>query len=193
MNYHARLLVLFALLAFLGPPSAASSGTAPSLLHERARSLMKSAAAAEARGELRSALGRYRQARLVLRRLTRVYPAFEAGTVKRELMLCSKKIGPLDEKLNPVPDGYIRVWPGMIKKGARFTKGQMLSNRVKSAGDDTYEVGGYTVRLVRSGARTAAMCSCPDFKYRALDGGYPCKHIWAVVLKERLFKGGTER
>ena len=74
----------------------------------------------------------------------------------------------------------------MVREGSRYDKGRIDAAKVKKIGDNQYEVGGNTVTLVKEGPLSGASCSCPDYTYRGRKFGFACRHIWAVVFKEKL-------
>lgn len=164
-----------------------ASAADPYLLHKRGRRMVNAARIAASRGEDNSSLGRYRKAENYLRSLREEYPDYEAPRVKADLESCRQQIDLLEGKLHPIPNGYIRVWPGMAREGTRYSKAELLARRVKKRKKDTYKVGKRTVRLSTSGGETSAACDCPDYMYRGRGAKSPCKHIWAVVISENVF------
>ena len=98
------------------------------------------------------------------------------------------------EKGSPeLPEGYMELSPGMSRSGKRYSKGESLRLKVKKVGEGEYEVGDYTVKVVRAGNKVGVSCTCPDFEYRGRGEGQPCKHIWAVVLRENLLDLSKKR
>jgi hypothetical protein len=160
----------------------------PGALYQKALRIIHSAQQESSRKDSSAALGKYRQAERDLRILNNRYPDYEPAEVNAQISGCQEKIALIGEESFQIPTGYLRVWTGMTQERNRYEKGRLLARKVKKIGDDEYEVGDYTVRLVRSGKKIGASCSGPDFKYRGLKEDFACKHIWAVIIKERLLE-----
>ncbi|MCX6349275.1 MAG: SWIM zinc finger domain-containing protein, partial [Candidatus Aureabacteria bacterium] len=92
------------------------------------------------------------------------------------------------EKLFRLPEGYLKIQPGMSREGKRYAQGESLVPDVVKKEEDRFEIKGFIVELTRAGPLIGAICSCPDFKYRGSKFKYACKHIWSVVLKEKLLE-----
>lgn len=176
------LACLFLLLA-----ASSSSAVEPAAMEKKALSLIQSAKGAESNQEYESAKGRYELAEKTLKSIQKEHPKYNPAQIKAQIGECAEKVSELDNKLYPLPDGCIEITSGMDHGGNRFTKGKALVQSVKKEGEGEYKVSDYTISIVKSGPKTGASCTCPDFKFQ-LKEGLPCKHIWAVALKEKLVK-----
>ena len=189
MSNRKFLLFYVILLAF--PAALRGQTYDPGATMEKANSLIQSARKAESRKEYPPALEDYRKAVKYLLFLRKKFPDYEPARIKATGRECREKIASMEDKIYQLPDGYVRVWPGMSRK--RFSKAPALESKVEKLGQDEYTVNKFTVKLTRVGSKIGAKCSCPDFMYRALKGDFPCKHIWAVTLKEKLFTPQKEK
>ena len=194
-----RKYILICICAALYGAAAWGQEEIPTALYKRALAMMQSAQNKESQKESSTAQGHYRLAERNLRVLQKRYPDYKPSEVAAQVTACQEKIAALEEQLPPklpdkppeklpekLPEGCIQIRPGMSRVGTRYGKGQLLVGKVKEVGDDEYEVDSFTVRIIRAEGKIGASCTGPDFLYRQLKKGEPCKHIWAVLIKEGL-------
>jgi len=189
---HAQMRYMMSpLIVVLAIAPQACRAVEPETIMRRAENLIQAAENAAARGDRESAAGRYRLADEALEALQRDHPSYRAFDVGALRGQCAVGLGQPKEKEEEsgLPEGYIRIWPGMIREGNRATRGQALAGRVEDVGDFDYNVEGNTVTIARAGSLIGASCTCPDYTYRGMKGGFVCKHIWAVVYREKLLEG----
>lgn len=160
----------------------------PESLNRTGYRLVRQAEQAAVREDLKLAYDRYREAIKIYRRIGREFPDWQPRSIAARLKIYRERARQIGEEAFELPDGYIRIRPGMPKEGRRFDKGRALAMKVKKLEENEYEVGGFTVTLVRAGPLLGAACSCPDFMYRGKKHGFACKHIWAVIEREGLFR-----
>ncbi|MDD5556652.1 MAG: SWIM zinc finger domain-containing protein [bacterium] len=194
-----RRTALFIAFILVAAPAACLASQSAGLMR-RAENLMDSAHAAAARGDVASAEGRYRLADGILAGIQERDPGHSPLEVRALRERCADEMAALageevpevavHREEAPLPQDSVRVWSEMRREGGRDRSGQGLAQRVRKTGEGEYEVEKYAVHIYRSGGETAASCTCPDFMYRALEGGFACKHIWAVVFSERLLGPG---
>lgn len=161
----------------------------PDAVYRRALKKIELARNKQLQNDFSNARGIYRQAERDLRVLQKRYPDFKPAEIAAQIAACRQKLATLEEDSQKLPEGCIHIRPRMSRGGTRYTKGQMLARQVKEVGDDEYEVEGYTVRVTSAGGKIGVSCTGPDFQYRQLKQGKPCKHIWAVIIKEGLLEG----
>ena len=185
-----RKHILICICAALYGAAAWGQEDIPAALYQRALEMMQSAQNKQLQKESSTAQGHYRLAERNLRVLQKRYPDYKPSEVAAQITACQEKIAALEDESHKLPDklpeGCIQVGPSLSRQGTRYGKGQLLSGKVKEVGDGEYEVGDYTVRITRAGSKIGASCTCPDFLYNSLGKGEPCKHIWAVIIKEGL-------
>ena len=188
MHKRTTVFLLICGAVLIDPAALRAATYDPGAILEKAQSLITSAREAESRKDYASALEEYRRARKYLVFLRKKFPDYKPAEINARGRKCREKISRLEDEVYKMPSGYIRVWPGMRREGARYTKGRSLAPKVRKVGEDRYGVGKFTVKIVRVGERIGASCDGPDFQYRGLEGDYACKHIWAVVVKEDLLE-----
>lgn len=181
-----RKYILICICAALYGAAAWGQEDIPAALYQKALEMIQSAQNKQLKKEYSTALGKYRQAERNLRVLHKRYPDYKPSEITAQVTACQKKIAALEDESHQLPEGCIRVWPGMKREGTRYGKGQLLARKVKKVGDGEYEVGEYTVRITRAGSKIGASCTGPDFQFNMLGKGAACKHIWAVIIKEGL-------
>ncbi|MDP8248975.1 MAG: SWIM zinc finger family protein [Candidatus Tritonobacter lacicola] len=186
--------ILICLCAALHGAAAWGQEDIPAAFYQRALAMIQSAQNKQLQKENSTAQGQYRLAERNLRVLQKRYPDYKPSEIAAQVTACQEKIAALEDEsqqLPPklpdkLPEGCIRVLPGMSRGGTRYGKGQLLASKVKKVSDGEYEVGKYTVRITRAGSKIGASCTCPDFLYNSLGKGDACKHIWAIIIKEGL-------
>jgi len=189
-----RKCIFICLCAALYGAAAWGQEDIPAALYQRALKTIQSAQNKQLQKEYAAARGKYRQAERDLRVLQKRYPDYKPSEIAAQVTACQEKIAALEDESqqlphklpDKLPEGCIRVWPGMSRGGTRYGKGQLLVGKVKEVGDDEYEVDSFTVRIIRAEGKIGASCTGPDFQYRQLKKGEACKHIWAVIIKEGL-------
>ena len=189
-----RRYILICLCAALYGAAAWGQEDIPAALYQRALAMMQSAQNKQVQKESSTARGHYRLAERNLRVLQKRYPDYKPSEIAAQVTACQEKIAALEDESqqlpaklpDKLPEGCIRVWPGISRGGTRYGKGQLLAGKVKEVGVGEYEVEAFTVRIIRAEGKIGASCTGPDFQYRQLKKGEACKHIWAVIIKEGL-------
>lgn len=181
------LAVILLCLNLFYPCALAQEGeVGPTELNKRAYFLLREARKAHSQKEERLVYDKYIAAIGIYKKIAQQFPDWRPDAIRAKIEQYQKQANEIGERIFQLPEGYIRIWPGMIREGRRYYQGQALVSKVKEIGEDQYEVSGYTVTLVRAGPLIGAQCNGPDFKYRGSKYNYACKHIWAVILKENL-------
>ncbi|MFH1038917.1 MAG: SWIM zinc finger family protein [PVC group bacterium] len=180
--------ILGAGFIFMGMARAADAPAAPEELNQKAYFLIREARKAIYQKEDRLAYDKFMEAIAIYEDLFRLYPDWQPETIRIKIEQCREEADTIGRRVFKLPDGYIEIAPGMIREGDRYDKGRIDAARIKKIDENHYEVGEYTVTLVREGPLLGASCSGPDYTYRGRKLGFACRHIWAVLLKENLLK-----
>lgn len=160
----------------------------PDDLYQEAYFLVREASKAHYQKAEEQAYRKYLEAVEIFKRIARQFPDWKSGMVRAGIKEYQSRAAEIGEGIFHLPEGYIKIRVGMVREGKRYRTGEALRSRVKKSGEDQYEVKGHTVTLVRAGPKVGASCDCPDFKYRGSKYDYACKHIWAVIFKEKLLE-----
>jgi len=160
----------------------------PEELYQKAYFSVREAKEARYRKDTLLAYEKYMEAVEIYRKIRERFPDWKSKTVLARISQYLRRASEIGENIFHLPEGYLGIKPGMIREGKRFRQGEALRFRVKKVDENHYEVKGHTVTLVRAGPKLGASCDCPDFRYRGIKYGFACKHIWAVILKEKLLE-----
>ena len=182
------IIIVLVLSTFSGNLRGEDGEDTPESLNRKGYRIYRQAQRAAYQKDLRLAYDRYREAIKVFERIRKEFPDWNPESVETRLKLYREQARRLGEEAFEIPEGYVRIWPGMPKEGRRFDKGRALAMKVKKLNENEYEVDGFTVTLVRVGPLLGAACTGPDYLYRGKKHGFACKHIWAVVEKEGLLR-----
>ncbi len=163
-------------------------GRTPQELNKEAYFLVRQARKALYQKEERAAYDDFIKAGEVYAEIVRQYPDWQADSINAKIEQCRKEADEIGRRIFKLPDGYIEIKRDMTREGNRYDKGRIDEDKVKKIAENQYEVGGNTVTLVEEGPLQGASCSCPDYTYRGRKFGFACRHIWAIVLKEKLLK-----
>ena len=146
--------------------------------------LVREAQKAENLKNERLAYENFIEAVKVYRLIEERYPEWNPGGIEAAVVKYQKKADEIGERIFQLPEGWLKISPGMTREGKRYYQGEALAGEVKPLGPLQFEVSGFTVALKREGPLLGAACNCPDFKYVGKRYNFACKHIWAVILKE---------
>ncbi|MDP8237401.1 MAG: SWIM zinc finger family protein [Candidatus Erginobacter occultus] len=160
----------------------------PESLHRKAYLLSRDAQRAAYREDLMEAYQNYLEAVRIYREIARLDPQWRPDSVQTRIAGWQEAADTIGRKIFTLPDGVVEIAPGMTREGKRYDDGRSLTGKIKTAGDDEYEVDSFTVTVVREGPLAGASCTCPDFTYRGSKHNFACKHIWAVITKENLLR-----
>lgn len=185
-----RLALVLLWAAWL-PVSPARSAP-PGELNRRAYLLTRQAAARAAAGDEQGAFSVYREALDLYEGLAREYPDWNPVGVGARLEQTLRQARELGDRLYPLPEGALELGGQLVREGNRYQVGAALADSVEDLGEDRFEVRGFTVELLEAGLRRAVRCNCPDFKYRGAKFGYPCRHVWAVLISRGLLPPNPE-
>jgi len=178
----APLVTILCLSAAVCGSGAAETAADPAALNREAYLLGQNARQAELSGDRDQAFEYWRRAVSSYDRLRGEFPDWNPVGVAARRASARASLERLSAELYPIPEGYIELGPGLTREGKRYNVGKALAPSVKPLGEGRYEVKGFTVTLSEFGVRSAVACDCPDFKYRGAKFGFPCKHIWAVLI-----------
>lgn len=176
-------------LMVLGPELARGDGeeaTTPEELSRKAYLLDREGRKALYGEDLEGAYRSFTAAIASYEEIARVYPQWRAESVQALLAALRQEAETIGRKIFSLPEGMVEICPKMIREGKRYNDGRVLAGKVKALGGGKYEVESCTVTVVREGPLVGASCTGPDFSYRGSKHGFACKHIWAVVFREKL-------
>ncbi len=160
----------------------------PGELHRKAHLLGRDAQRAVYQEDLLEAFQAYSEAVSIYEEIARIDPGWRTEFVQSRLEEWGKESDRIGREIFSLPSGVVEIRPGMTREGRRFDEGRAGAARVKETGEDEYEVESFTVTVVREGPLQGASCTCPDYTYRGRKHGFACKHIWAVIARERLLQ-----
>jgi hypothetical protein len=138
--------------------------------------------------DLPAAYDSFAEALTIYREIARLYPDWRMAAIQARLEGTRGEADTVGRQIFTIPDGVIEIKVGMIREGKRYDDGRAIAGKVKSTGEDEYEVDNFTVTVVREGPLLGASCTCPDYSYRGSKHGFACKHIWAVIFHEKLLQ-----
>jgi hypothetical protein len=181
----AAAIVLSAVLC----ASAVGQGSeTPAGINQQAYALSREAQGAALQGEDRVAYDKFKETAGLYGSIAEKFPDWNTPAIAAAQAQAEAAAAALGEKLFHLPEGCLKIQPALSREGKRYAQGEALVPDVLKKGDDQYEIKGFLVELIRTGPLTGARCNCPDFKYRGSKYNYACKHIWAVVLEEKLLE-----
>ncbi|MEA1928618.1 MAG: hypothetical protein U9N73_10460 [Candidatus Auribacterota bacterium] len=172
---------------FLSIPFA-HGGESPQELNKKAYFLVREARKALYQKKDRQAYDSFVEAGAAYELIARQYPEWQADSIRIKIEQCRKEAEKIGEKIFQLPEGYLKIESDMVREGTRYDKGRAIAGKVQKTGENEYKVEKCTVTLAREGPLIGASCSGPDYTYRGRKYGFACKHIWAVVFKEKLLK-----
>jgi len=120
--------------------------------------------------------------------IARVYPDWRTSAIGARISGVRSEADAVGRKIFSLPEGMLEIEPGMTREGRRYDEGRALAGKVEAAGEGEYEVDSFTVSVIREGPLLGAACTCPDFTYRGRKHNFACKHIWAVVIREKMLE-----
>ncbi len=170
------------------PASAPGEGAPPEELHRQAYLAEREGRMALYADDLPGAYESFARSAEIFREISRSYPDWRPEAVRARVEALTREAETIGRKIFSLPDGVVEIEAGMVREGRRYDEGRSDASRVKPAGDDQYEIADFTVIVVREGPLVGASCACPDFTYRGKRHGFVCKHIWAVVIREKLIE-----
>ena len=190
MKKMIQLITVVWVITFIFPEliQAAEGETTPQKLTKKAYFLVRQARKALYQKEDRVAYDTFIQALAVYEEIVRQYPDWQADSIQAKIEQCREESNTIGMRIFTLPEGYVEIKRGMTREGDRYNKGRIDEAKVKKIGENQYDVGGNTVTLVREGPLLGASCTGPDYTYRGQKYGFACRHIWAVILKEKLLK-----
>jgi len=168
----------------------------PAELNQKAYALAREAQKAALQNDDRAAYDKFTEAAGLYGRIAEKFPDWNPEAIAAARSQAAAGAAAIGEKLFRLPEGYLKIQPGMSREGKRYAQGEALVPDVVKKGEDQFEIKGFIVELTRAGPLIGAHCSCPDFKYRGSKFDYACKHLWAVILKEGLLEdkpGGVSK
>ncbi len=124
----------------------------------------------------------------VYEEIGRTYPEWRPEAIRGRIEALRGETDTVGRKIFTLPEGMVEIGPEMVREGSRYNDGRLLADKVAAAVEGKYEVDGSTVTVLREGPLAGASCTCPDFTYRGSRHGFACKHIWAVVFRERMLE-----
>lgn len=161
---------------------------APGELCRKAYLLERDARKAICEEDLLSAYEALSGALEVYEEIGRIYPEWRPEAIRGRIEALRGETITIGRKIFTLPEGAVEIGPEMVREGSRYNDGRLLAGKVTAAGEDRYEVDGSTVTIFREGPLAGASCTCPDFTYRGSRHGFACKHIWAVVFREKMLE-----
>jgi len=179
MLYRALTAMLLGFILAAG--TAGGQTSSPEEMNRQAYLLFRKGRSLELAGDQAAAFSCLTESLGIYDRLVQDHPEWNPRGVELRRSQAQAATVALNESLYPIPEGYIELTDNPVKEGQRYPKGRAMASRVTPLGGGSFEVKGFTVDVIPVGLRLAARCDCPDFKYRGLKFGYPCKHIWAVL------------
>lgn len=185
-RFHSAALAAIFLLAWAAVPAAEVE--TPGEINRRAYELSREGQGALLRGEERAAYDKFIAAAELYGKIAEKFPDWNPMAVALAKAQAEASAAALRVEVFRLPEGWLRIGGELAREGKRFAEGEALAGSVVKSQEDRYEVESFLVEFARDGPLLGARCGCPDFRYRGIKYGYPCKHIWAVVIKEKLLE-----
>lgn len=185
-RFHSATLTALFLIAWAA--AQAAEVETPGEINRKAYELSREGQGALLRGEERAAYEKFIAAAELYRTIAEKFPDWNPMAVALGKAQAEASAVALRAKVFRLPEGWLRIGDDLAREGKRFAEGEALAGSVVKSQEDRYEVESFLVELARDGPLLGARCGCPDFRYRGIKYGYPCKHIWAVVIREKMLE-----